>query len=124
MFDHYIKNTTISANVNSILMLNETNFNDRKENILIVFSCMDLDIALQIEQPTPFMEESSPDDNRNFEKWNCSNRMSLMIIKRGISEAFRGAVSKCIINVNEFLVEIEKRFEKKIRLKQARFCKT
>lgn len=38
--------------------------------------------------------------------------MSLMIIKRGIPEAFRGAVSEQITNAKDFLAEIEKRFEK------------
>ena len=35
-----------------------------------------------------------------------------MIIKHGISEAFKGEVSEKINKVKEFLAEIEKRFEK------------
>ena len=105
--------STISANINSILMLNGTNFKDWKENIEIVLGCMDLDLALQIEQPASLTAASSPDDRKNFEKWDRSNRMSLMIIKRNIPEAFRGAVSEGITNAKEFLAEIEKRFEKK-----------
>ena len=38
--------------------------------------------------------------------------MSLMIIKRGILEAFRGVVSKKVTTAEEFLEEIEKRFAK------------
>ena len=34
---------TVSANLNSVLVLNGTNFKNLKENILIVPSCMDLD---------------------------------------------------------------------------------
>ena len=102
----------ISANINSILMLNGTNFKDWKENILIVLSCMDLDLAFQIEQSVSLTDASSPDDRKNFEKWDRSNRMSLMIIKRGIPEAFRGAVSEKITKAKEFLAEIEKRFVK------------
>ncbi|XP_022862761.1 uncharacterized protein LOC111382947 [Olea europaea var. sylvestris] len=104
--------TTISANVNSIPILNGTNFKNWKENILIVLGCMDLDLALRVEEPTPLTEESSPDERRNFERRDRSNRMSLMIIKHGIPEAFRGAVSEGITNAKEFLVEIEKRFVK------------
>ena len=100
----------ISANINSILMLNGTNFKDWKENILIVLSCMDLDLALRIEQPTSLTDASSLDDRKNFEKWDRSNRMSLMIIKRGIPEAFKGAVSEKITKAKEFLAEIKKRF--------------
>ncbi|XP_022867618.1 uncharacterized protein LOC111387300, partial [Olea europaea var. sylvestris] len=104
--------TTISANVNSIPILNGTNFKDWKENILIVLGCLDLDLALRVEEPTPLTEESSPDEKRDFERWARSNRMSQMIIKHGIPEAFRDAVSEGITNAKEFLVEIEKRFVK------------
>ena len=104
--------STISANINSIPVLNGTNFKDWKENIEIVLGCMDLDLALRIEQPASLTDASSPDDKRNFEKWDRSNRMSLMIIKRGIPEAFRGAVSDKITKAKEFLTEIEKRFVK------------
>ncbi|XP_042404933.1 uncharacterized protein LOC121995193 [Zingiber officinale] len=38
--------------------------------------------------------------------------MSLMIIKRGIPEAFRGAVSNSVTKAKEYLDEIEKRFAK------------
>ena len=103
---------TISANINSIHVLNGTNFKDWKENIEIVLGCMDLDLALQTEQPASLTAASSPDDRKNFEKWDRSNRMSLMIIKRGIPEAFRGAVSEEITKAKEFLAEIEKRFAK------------
>ncbi|XP_022878635.1 uncharacterized protein LOC111396430 [Olea europaea var. sylvestris] len=103
---------TISANINSILILNGTNFKDWKENILIVLSCMDLNFALRIEQHTPLTKESSPDEKNNLEKWDRSNRVSLMIIKRGILKAFRGADAEEVSNTKEFLAEIEKRFAK------------
>ncbi|KAL2531871.1 hypothetical protein Adt_05222 [Abeliophyllum distichum] len=104
--------STISANINSIPMLNGSNFKDWKENVLIVLGCMDLDLAIRIEKPASLTDASSPDDRRNFEKWERSNRISLMIIKRGIPEAFRGAVSEEVTNAKEFLAEIEKRFAK------------
>ena len=49
---------------------------------------MDLNLALRIEQPASLMTESSYDDRKNFEEWECSNRMSLTIIKRDIPEPF------------------------------------
>ncbi|XP_052201777.1 uncharacterized protein LOC127807758 [Diospyros lotus] len=112
-----VSTTTIFANINSIPIPNGTNFKDWKENISIVLGCMDLDLALRIEQPAPLTDESSLHDMRNFEKWDHSNHMSLMIIKPGIPEAFRGAVSEGITNVNEFLVEIEKHFTKNDKAK-------
>ncbi|XP_022869960.1 uncharacterized protein LOC111389278 [Olea europaea var. sylvestris] len=73
---------------------------------------MDLDLALQIEKPTPLTKESSPDEKRNSKKWDLSNRKNLMIIKRGISKAFRGVVSKGITKAKEFLAKIKKHFMK------------
>ena len=84
-------------------MLIRTNFKYWKENILIVLGCKDLDHALRIEQPAFLMEESSSNGRGNFEKWDRSNRMSLMIIKRGISEAFGGTVSEEVTNASDFL---------------------
>jgi len=73
---------------------------------------MDLDLALRIEQHASLTAENSSDDRKNFEKWECSNRTSLMIIKRDISEAFRGAVSDEITLAEDFFTEIEKYFAK------------
>ena len=103
---------TISANINSIPMLNGTNFKVWKENILIVLGCMDLDYALRTEQPQPLNADSTPDAKKEHEKWERSNRMSLMIIKRGVPEAFRGIESEGITKAKDFLAEIEKRFAK------------
>ena len=103
---------TVSANLNSVPVLNGNNFKDWKENMMIVLGCMDLDLSLRMDEPTSLTDASSADDRRIYEKWDRSNRMSLMIIKRGIPEAFRGAVSEQITNAKDFLAEIEKRFEK------------
>ncbi|XP_042468642.1 uncharacterized protein LOC122051528 [Zingiber officinale] len=73
---------------------------------------MDLDLALRTEQPTAPTNTSSSELRAKYEKWDRSNRISLMIIKRGIPEAFRGAVSNSVTKVKEYLDEIEKRFAK------------
>ncbi|KAL3613382.1 hypothetical protein CASFOL_042795 [Castilleja foliolosa] len=102
--------STISANTSNIPVLNGNNFKDWKENVLIILGCMDLDLALRIEKPPSLTAASSSDDRRNFEKWERSDRMSLMIIKRGVPEAFRGAISDEVTSAKDFLAEIEKRF--------------
>ena len=58
------------------------------------------------------------------DKWAHSNRMSLMIIKCGIPEVFRGTVSEDIISAKDFLAEIEKRFAKSDKAKTSIFFKT
>ncbi|KAL3617107.1 hypothetical protein CASFOL_039501 [Castilleja foliolosa] len=104
--------STISANTSNISVLNGNNFKDWKENVLIILGCMDLDLALRIEKPPSLTAASSSDDRRNFEKWERSDRMSLIIIKRGVPEAFRGAISDEVTSAKDFLTEIEKRFAK------------
>src|SRR4051812_39673752 len=102
----------ISANANNIPILNGANFKDWKENMLIVLGCMELDLALRTEQSSSLTAASTSDQRKDFEKWECSNRLSLMIIKCGISEAFRGTVSEGITKASDFLAEFEKRFAK------------
>jgi len=73
---------------------------------------MDLDLALRIEKPHSPTDSSTFEQRKLHEKWDHSNRISLMIIKCDIPEVFRGTDSYDIINANEFLAEIEKCFAK------------
>ncbi|XP_047307767.1 uncharacterized protein LOC124911341 [Impatiens glandulifera] len=110
MFSTNVAN--INANLSSVPVLNGSNFKDWKKNIQIVLGCMDMDLAIQTEQPTTLTVISSPEEKAKFEKWEHSNRVSLMIIKRAIMEMFRGAMSENITNAKDYLAEIEKRFVK------------
>ena len=102
----------VSANINFIPILNGTNFKDWKNNVLIFFGCMDLDLALRIEQPPPLITDSFTEAKKEFERWDHSNRMSLMIIKRGILETLRCTISREVTTAKEFLDDIEKHFVK------------
>ncbi|XP_062089771.1 uncharacterized protein LOC133796317 [Humulus lupulus] len=103
---------SISANINYIPMLNETNFKDWKRNLLIVLGCMDLDHVLRDEQHAPLTKESTRDVKADFERWDRSNRMSLMIMKHSIPEAFWGTKSEGITKAKNFLEQIEEHFAK------------
>ncbi|KAH1047634.1 hypothetical protein J1N35_038418, partial [Gossypium stocksii] len=81
---------TISTNINFILMLNGTNFKEWKRHLLLMFGHMHIDFPLREEQPAPLTAQSTPNVKRDFERWACSNYMSLMIMKHGIPKAFRG----------------------------------
>jgi hypothetical protein len=78
---------------------------------MIVLGCMDLDLALQTERPPALTVNSSVEAKRDFERWDRSNRLSLMIMKRAIPETFRGNTSN-EEDAKSFLDAIEKRFEK------------
>ena len=80
--------SNINANINFIPMLNGTNFKTWHENLQIVFGVMDLDLALRVSSPTPLTVESSSDEKRDIERWEKSNSMCLMIIKKTIPKAF------------------------------------
>ncbi|GMI65991.1 hypothetical protein HRI_000268400 [Hibiscus trionum] len=73
---------------------------------------MDIDLALRQEQPAPLTTDSTPDAQRDFERWDRSNRMSLMIMKHNIPEAFRGTESEEITQAKSFLDDLEQRFAK------------
>ena len=68
-------------------MLNGTIFKSWKENVLIVLGVMDLDLAVRVNQLDPLTDDSTFDQNREMEKWERSNCMSLMIMKGAIPEA-------------------------------------
>ena len=97
--------------MNSIHVLNGTNFKSWKENIQLVLGCMDIDYALRKDQPASLTDKSSIDEKANFEKWERSNRLSLIMLKRSVPDAFRGGMSDDV-TAKGFLTEIEKRFVK------------
>ena len=96
-------------------MLNGTNFKTWHENLQIVLGVMDLDFTLRVSSPAPLTVESSSNEKRDIKRWEKSNRMCLMIIKKAISEAFRGTISEIIKTTKEFLEELKERRIKKLQ---------
>ncbi|XP_061363985.1 uncharacterized protein LOC133307489, partial [Gastrolobium bilobum] len=94
------------AQMNMLPMLNGEDFKLWKENVEIVLGCMDLDNALRTEKPTSTRENPNTD---KIEKWERSNRMCLMIMKRCVPEAFRGSIVETT-DVKLFLKELEQYF--------------
>ena len=74
----------ITANINSIPMLNGSNFKSWQENLLIVLGVMDLDLALRVDSPPPLTDKSTFDEKRDMERWEKSNRLCIMIMKKAI----------------------------------------
>ena len=82
-------------------------------SVLVKRTCkLFLTLALRIEKPPSPTNSSTSKQRKLHEKWDHSNYMSLMIIKHGIPEVFRGTVLVDITSAKEFLAEIEKRFAK------------
>ena len=98
----------LSAQVNGIPMLNGSNFKIWKENVEIVLDCIELDLALRMERLTSTLENLN---EANIEKWERSNRLSLMLMKHSIPEAFRGSINESV-NATKFLLDTEQVFAK------------
>ena len=67
---------------------------------------------LRVSSLAPLTVESFSNEKRNIERWEKSNRMCLLIIKKVIPEAFRSTISEMIKTTKEFLEEIKNRFAK------------
>ena len=58
----------VSTNLNFVSILNDTNFKDCKENVVIDLGCMYLDLILRIEQPPSPTNSTSSEENKFYEK--------------------------------------------------------
>ncbi|KAL6334835.1 hypothetical protein AAG906_022824 [Vitis piasezkii] len=50
--------------------------------MMILLGCMDIDLALRMPKPNELNEESTHEDEIYWSKWEHSNKLSLMIMKR------------------------------------------
>ncbi|KAL0287276.1 UNVERIFIED_CONTAM: hypothetical protein Sangu_2699100 [Sesamum angustifolium] len=63
----------ITASINTIPMLNGSNFKSWKENLDIVLGMMDLDLALREDSPPILIDKSTFEQKREKERWETSN---------------------------------------------------
>ena len=91
-----INASVISANINNIPVLNDTNFEKWKDHITILPVCMDLDYDIRTERPPALTDDNIVKQRANLEKWEHSNCMNLMIMKHSIPYTIRGANSRLI----------------------------
>ncbi|GAV78137.1 UBN2_2 domain-containing protein, partial [Cephalotus follicularis] len=90
--------------------LNGTNFLTWKEQIGIVLGVMDLDHALLIDTLAPITAQSTIEQRAAYEKWERSNRMSLMIMKSSISVAIQRAIPDSN-DAKTYLASVEEQFK-------------
>lgn len=81
---------------------------------MIILDCMDLDLAICIEQSLAFMIDSSIMGRRDVEWCDHSSQLSFMIMKHAILEIFTGDTSE-EIDAKSFMDVIEKCFEKNVK---------
>ena len=95
--------------LSGIEQLSGANFKKWKEQIGIVLGCMDLDYALREPTPIKPTSESTNEQKALYEKWERSNRMSLMIMKCSITPAIRGAIPDSD-NAMSYIKSVEEQF--------------
>jgi len=66
--------------VNLVLVIKRTNFKDYKENMKIILGYIDFDLMLRINNLRSLVSIKRGD----YEKWDLTNYISLMIIKHDI----------------------------------------
>ena len=70
---------------------------------------MDIDCAIRKDEPDPITETSTAEAICLYDKWERSNRLSVMFIKTKISAGIRGSVEQ-IDKVKPLLKAIEEQF--------------
>ncbi|WVZ83644.1 hypothetical protein U9M48_030772 [Paspalum notatum var. saurae] len=113
----------IAERIKGITQLTGTNFHEWREEIRLVLGVMDLDHALREDAPTaPVAGDNAPvtaEATRQYEmekqRWERSNRLSLMIMQNSISIGIRGAIldSKDDVpfNAKQYLASVEEQFK-------------
>ena len=86
------------------------NYKVWKERVLLHLGWMDIDYAIRKEEPDPIIETSTAEAVCLYDKWERSNRLSVMFIKTKISAGIRGSVEQ-ITKVKPLLKAIDEQFE-------------
>lgn len=107
-----LMSANMSFNPNNVPMLEGSNFSAWKANMSIFLGCMDLDLALRVDEPEALTEKSTEAEKAYYEKWERSNRLCLLILQKGIPENLRGAISAEEDNAKNYLDELEQSYVK------------
>ncbi|XP_072064284.1 uncharacterized protein [Arachis hypogaea] len=100
----------ISETVSEVHLLSGDNYKEWKDKILFHLGCADLDYALRREEPPTPTDASSQAEVALYERWEKSNRLSMMFIKSRISASIRGSIPDCR-NVKDYMKAIDEQFE-------------
>ena len=76
-------------------MLCGDNFSDWKDKVLLALGCMDLNLTLHGDEPPMPTKSSTQEGKIAYERWEQSNRLSLMLIKTNVSKSIRGSIPEC-----------------------------
>ena len=75
-----------------IPMLSSDNYKVWRDKMLIALGCMNLDLALCMDEPSIPTKLSMESKRTSYER---SNRLSMLLIKTHISQIIRGSILEC-----------------------------
>ncbi|KAL4361061.1 hypothetical protein GQ457_04G024470 [Hibiscus cannabinus] len=99
----------MSDNRVDIPELTSENFKFWKESFLLQLGCLDIDYAIRKSEPS-ITDNNNKADLALYEKWERSNRLSIMFIKRKVLADVCGSIDQ-YKNVQDLLAAIEKQFQ-------------
>uniref|UniRef100_A0A2N9GQF3 Integrase catalytic domain-containing protein n=1 Tax=Fagus sylvatica TaxID=28930 RepID=A0A2N9GQF3_FAGSY len=85
------------------------NYKIWKERVLLHLGWMDIDYAIRKDEPPALTDTSTAADIALYERWEQSNRLSMMFIKTRISAGIRGSVDQHE-KVRDLLKAIDEQF--------------
>ncbi|XP_055959767.1 uncharacterized protein LOC126657098 [Mercurialis annua] len=100
----------LSSSVSSVPLLTGINLSEWKEKVEFTLGVLDLDLALQIEEPAPLTETSNDEQKALHKAWEKSNRLSLMFLRMTIASNIKTSLPKPV-NAKDYLQVIEDRFK-------------
>ena len=100
----------VNNNNATIEILSGSNYKRSRSNIEFFLGMMDLNMALCEDEPLKPTNESTEAMRAHYAKWERSNRLSLISIKRSIAEhLLRGIPERN--NAKEFLIAVANRYQ-------------
>ncbi|KAL6133709.1 hypothetical protein ACLB2K_065943 [Fragaria x ananassa] len=100
----------VPSNVLSVEPLSGLNFKKWKEDITISLGLADLDIALRTPPPDSTHATGTNQQRAAYEKWERSNRLSLLVMKRSMTEVVRGSIED-FDHAIDYLAAIGKKYK-------------
>ncbi|XP_022883856.1 uncharacterized protein LOC111400697 [Olea europaea var. sylvestris] len=99
---------SLHSHASSVSLFNGLNFSDWYEQVQFNLGVLDLDLALQVENPTDLTDESNADERSFHKAWERSNRLSLMLMQITLAKNIKPTIPKIEI-AKEYMKFVEER---------------
>lgn len=103
--------TALPMQMNSLIKLNGTNYEDLMESVKLFLAVSGVDSALSEDAPAVPTDASSESDRRRYERWVHSNKICLMTMKFSMDKNIKDSIPDTE-NAKEFLKCVGEKFKK------------